>query len=267
VRVVSAHRTPDLLFEYASSSEPRAASRPSSRVPAARPTCPACRRQDGAAGARRAGAVEGAERLDSLLSIVQMPAGIPVATFAIGRRRHQCGADGRCDPRADAGSRAKALDTFRAAQTEQVLAQPDPRSRMTTIGIVGAASLADDGARRRAARPRLPVPRQRRRRPAAQVAPMLGCRHRDEQALPSSRGAAMSSLSTGRTCRSRALEWLSAASPYFQNRRARARGLAGSLGREDRCSTNSASVTTRYAAVDTREDLQRARATSACPAC
>jgi hypothetical protein len=48
-------------------------------------TCPACRRQDAAAGDRRAGQESRAlNGLDSLLSIAQMPAGVPVATMAIG---------------------------------------------------------------------------------------------------------------------------------------------------------------------------------------
>ena len=66
--------------------------------------------------------------LDSLLSIVQMPAGIPVATFAIG----QAGATNAAlfaasiiaahDPVV-----REQLDAFRAAQTAKVMAQPDPR--------------------------------------------------------------------------------------------------------------------------------------------
>jgi 5-(carboxyamino)imidazole ribonucleotide mutase len=66
--------------------------------------------------------------LDSLLSIVQMPRGVPVATFAIGI----AGAANAAlfaaaiialgDPPV-----AEALDRFRASQTEAVLAQPDPR--------------------------------------------------------------------------------------------------------------------------------------------
>ncbi|GIL14997.1 MAG: N5-carboxyaminoimidazole ribonucleotide mutase [Chloroflexota bacterium] len=84
-RVVSAHRTPDLLFEYASSAEQRGL-----RVLIA-----------GAGGAAHLPGMLAAKTIlpvlgvpieskalhgiDSLLSIVQMPAGIPVATFAIGR--------------------------------------------------------------------------------------------------------------------------------------------------------------------------------------
>jgi 5-(carboxyamino)imidazole ribonucleotide mutase len=66
--------------------------------------------------------------LDSLLSIVQMPAGVPVATFAIG----VAGATNAAltaaailalqDPQLDA-----ALNDFRRRQTEAVLEHPDPR--------------------------------------------------------------------------------------------------------------------------------------------
>lgn len=67
--------------------------------------------------------------MDALLSIVQMPAGIPVATFAIG-------AAGAVNAALFAAAIlathdaavAKALELFRRAQTEQVLSQPDPRA-------------------------------------------------------------------------------------------------------------------------------------------
>ena len=84
VRVVSAHRTPDLLFEYASSARSRgleviiAGAGGAAHLP-------------GMAAAKTSLPVLGVpvqskalNGLDSLLSIVQMPAGIPVATFAIG---------------------------------------------------------------------------------------------------------------------------------------------------------------------------------------
>src|SRR5476649_1693935 len=84
VRVVSAHRTPDLLFEYASSAAERglefliAGAGGAAHLP-------------GMAAAKTALPVLGVpvqsralNGLDSLLSIVQMPAGVPVATFAIG---------------------------------------------------------------------------------------------------------------------------------------------------------------------------------------
>ena len=84
-RVVSAHRMPDEMFAYA---EAAAGARPAARsspAPAAPPTCPACwprRRPCRCSACRsRAGTCKG---VDSLYSIVQMPKGIPVATFAIG---------------------------------------------------------------------------------------------------------------------------------------------------------------------------------------
>jgi 5-(carboxyamino)imidazole ribonucleotide mutase len=66
--------------------------------------------------------------LDSLLSIVQMPAGIPVATLAIGA----AGATNAALLAAAILGIARpevrqALEAFRAAQTQKVLAQPDPR--------------------------------------------------------------------------------------------------------------------------------------------
>jgi 5-(carboxyamino)imidazole ribonucleotide mutase len=66
--------------------------------------------------------------LDSLLSIVQMPAGIPVGTLAIGVAGATNAALlaasilGNTQPQIRA-----ALEAFRAAQTDRVLAQPDPR--------------------------------------------------------------------------------------------------------------------------------------------
>src|SRR6266536_3453982 len=85
VRVVSAHRTPDLLFEYAGSAEARgleviiAGAGGAAHLPgmaAAKTTLPVL------GVPVESKALKG---LDSLLSIVQMPAGIPVGTLAIGR--------------------------------------------------------------------------------------------------------------------------------------------------------------------------------------
>jgi 5-(carboxyamino)imidazole ribonucleotide mutase len=84
-RVVSAHRTPDLLFEYASTAEARglqviiAGAGGAAHLPgmvASKTVLPVL----GVPVESRA-----LHGLDSLLSIVQMPAGVPVATFAIGR--------------------------------------------------------------------------------------------------------------------------------------------------------------------------------------
>jgi len=128
VRVVSAHRTPDLLFEYASTARDRglqvliAGAGGAAHLP-------------GMAAAKTSLPVLGVpvqsktlNGLDSLLSIVQMPAGIPVGTLAIGVAGATNAALlaaailGNTQP----GIRA-AVEAFRAAQTDKVLAQPDPR--------------------------------------------------------------------------------------------------------------------------------------------
>jgi len=128
VRVVSAHRTPDLLFDYAASAAARglkvliAGAGGAAHLPgmaAAKTTLPVL------GVPVHSKALNG---LDSLLSIVQMPAGVPVATFAIG----VAGATNAAltavailalqDPALDA-----ALQDFRRRQTESVLESPDPR--------------------------------------------------------------------------------------------------------------------------------------------
>jgi 5-(carboxyamino)imidazole ribonucleotide mutase len=129
-RVVSAHRTHDLLFEYASTAAERGL-----KVIIA-----------GAGGAAHLPGMTAAKTelpvlgvpietkalkgMDSLLSIVQMPAGVPVGTLAIGR----AGA-------VNAGLLAAAivaleddgvrdrLMRFRTTQTENVLTHPDPADR------------------------------------------------------------------------------------------------------------------------------------------
>jgi 5-(carboxyamino)imidazole ribonucleotide mutase len=128
VRVVSAHRTPDLLFEYAGSAEGRglevliAGAGGAAHLP-------------GMAAAKTALPVLGVpveskalHGLDSLLSIVQMPAGIPVATLAIGR----AGAVNAALLAAAILANKyppfrEALHRYREAQTQSVLAHPDPR--------------------------------------------------------------------------------------------------------------------------------------------
>jgi 5-(carboxyamino)imidazole ribonucleotide mutase len=129
VRVVSAHRTPDLLFEYASSAAGRgleviiAGAGGAAHLPgmtAAKTTLPVLGvpvQSKTLAG------------LDSLLSIVQMPAGVPVATFAIGAagaaNAALCAAAILANKHPEVADR---LAAFRAAQTEKVLAHPDPRA-------------------------------------------------------------------------------------------------------------------------------------------
>jgi 5-(carboxyamino)imidazole ribonucleotide mutase len=66
--------------------------------------------------------------LDSLLSIVQMPAGIPVGTLAIGTAGATNAALLAASILANGSEPVRsALEAFRAAQTDKVLAQPDPR--------------------------------------------------------------------------------------------------------------------------------------------
>jgi 5-(carboxyamino)imidazole ribonucleotide mutase len=128
VKVVSAHRTPDLLFEYASAARSRgievviAGAGGAAHLP-------------GMVAAKTSLPVLGVpvksktlNGIDSLLSIVQMPAGIPVGTLAIGN----AGATNAALLAASIlgnkyPSVAAALDAFRKAQTDKVLAQSDPR--------------------------------------------------------------------------------------------------------------------------------------------
>jgi 5-(carboxyamino)imidazole ribonucleotide mutase len=129
VRVVSAHRTPDLLFEYAATAKSRgleviiAGAGGAAHLPgmtAAKTSLPVL------GVPVQSKALNG---MDSLLSIVQMPAGIPVATFAIGSsgatNAALCAAAilGNKHP-----AIATALDTFREQQTAAVLNKPDPRT-------------------------------------------------------------------------------------------------------------------------------------------
>ncbi len=127
-QVISAHRTPDLLFEYASNARERelrviiAGAGGAAHLPgmaAAKTTLPVL------------GVPVQSKTLtgvDSLLSIAQMPAGIPVGTLAIGK----AGAinAGLLAAAILAGNHPnirEALDKFRKSQTERVLQNPDPR--------------------------------------------------------------------------------------------------------------------------------------------
>ena len=129
VKVVSAHRTPDLLFQYAEAAEGRgleviiAGAGGAAHLPgmtASKTSLPVL------GVPVQSKALNG---MDSLLSIVQMPAGIPVATFAIGT----AGATNAALTAASIlGNKhptiLAALETYRRNQTEAVLAHPDPRS-------------------------------------------------------------------------------------------------------------------------------------------
>jgi 5-(carboxyamino)imidazole ribonucleotide mutase len=126
VRVISAHRTPDLLFEYAAAAAGRglpvliagAAHLPG--MTAAKTLLPVL----GVPVQSRA-----LNGLDSLLSIVQMPAGVPVATFAIGTAGAANAAlFAAAILAAGHAPIAVALAEHRRRQTEAVLAHPDPRT-------------------------------------------------------------------------------------------------------------------------------------------
>ncbi len=129
VRVVSAHRTPDLLFSYAASAEGRGL----------------CIIIAGAGGAAHLPGMAASKTmlpvlgvpvqsqalngLDSLLSIVQMPGGVPVGALAIGK----AGAiNAALLAAAMLGNQypaiREAVRAFRDRQTATVLSQPDPRS-------------------------------------------------------------------------------------------------------------------------------------------
>jgi 5-(carboxyamino)imidazole ribonucleotide mutase len=126
-RVVSAHRTPDLLFEYAGSAEGRglqvliAGAGGAAHLP-------------GMAAAKTALPVLGVpveskalKGMDSLLAIVQMPAGVPVGTLAIGRAGAVNAAllAAAIVALSDDGVRER-LAAYRAEQTRSVLDSPDP---------------------------------------------------------------------------------------------------------------------------------------------
>lgn len=126
-RVVSAHRTPDLLFSYASQAETRgieviiAGAGGAAHLPgmtASKTVLPVF----GVPVESRA-----LKGLDSLLSIAQMPGGIPVGTLAIGKAGAinaallAAAALGNKYPRI-----REALRRFRSAQTKKVRAVPDP---------------------------------------------------------------------------------------------------------------------------------------------
>jgi 5-(carboxyamino)imidazole ribonucleotide mutase len=129
VRVVSAHRTPDLLFEYAAGARARGlqvlvcGAGGAAHLP-------------GMAAAKTSLPVLGVPvqskslgGLDSLLSIVQMPAGVPVATFAIGNAGATNAALFAAAILANQHPAiAQALESFRERQTQGVLGHPDPRA-------------------------------------------------------------------------------------------------------------------------------------------
>ena len=126
-RVVSAHRTPDLLYEYASGAEGRGLQVVIAGAGGAAhlPGMMAAKTQLPVLGVPVESKALGG--LDSLLSIVQMPAGIPVGTLAIGRAGAINAAllAAAILARTDEDVRRR-LGAYRARQTESVLASPDP---------------------------------------------------------------------------------------------------------------------------------------------
>jgi 5-(carboxyamino)imidazole ribonucleotide mutase len=128
VRVVSAHRTPDLLFEYAASARARG-------LKAIIAGAGGAAHLPGMTAAKTSVPVLGVpvqtkvlSGIDSLLSIAQMPGGVPVATFAIGAAGAKNAALFAAAILANEVAEVRsALDAFRAAQTAAVLNKPDPR--------------------------------------------------------------------------------------------------------------------------------------------
>ena len=125
--VLSAHRTPAALEEYVADAESRG-------VKVFVAAAGGAAHLAGVVASKTLKPVLGIPMgtqlggLDSLLSTVQMPAGIPVGTLAIGRGgRGQRGAARGRDPRARATTASRErLRAFREAQTEKILSAPDP---------------------------------------------------------------------------------------------------------------------------------------------
>jgi len=128
VKVVSAHRTPDLLFDYAKSARQRGIKVIIAGAGGAAHLPGMCASQTSVPVLGVPVKSKALKGLDSLLSIVQMPGGVAVGTLAIG----------------DAGAKNAGLlaaqilanqddallarvDAFRQEQTDKVLSQPDPR--------------------------------------------------------------------------------------------------------------------------------------------
>jgi 5-(carboxyamino)imidazole ribonucleotide mutase len=128
VSVISAHRTPDRLFEYAEAARGRG-------LKAIIAGAGGAAHLPGMTAAKTSVPVLGVpvqskvlNGIDSLLSIAQMPSGVPVATFTIGSAGAKNAALFAAAILANEDVEIrKALDAFRQAQTDAVLAKPDPR--------------------------------------------------------------------------------------------------------------------------------------------
>jgi 5-(carboxyamino)imidazole ribonucleotide mutase len=139
-RVVSAHRTPDMLFEYVVGAEQRgieviiAGAGGAAHLP-------------GMAAAKTVLPVLGVpveskalKGLDSLLSIAQMPGGIPVGTLAIGKAGAiNAALLGAAILGNKYGEFREALRRFRERQAAKVLATPDPAAMATMNNVIGGA--------------------------------------------------------------------------------------------------------------------------------
>lgn len=128
VKVISAHRAPDILFEYSTSAIERGleviitgagGAAHLAGVTAAKTTLPVL------GIPMQSQALNG---IDSLLSIVQMPAGIPVGTLAIGKAGAANAALFATSILANKyPNYRKTLEDFRKAQTQKIIDNPDPR--------------------------------------------------------------------------------------------------------------------------------------------
>jgi 5-(carboxyamino)imidazole ribonucleotide mutase len=146
--VVSAHRTPDLLFEYAAAAEKRgievivAGAGGAAHLPgmtASKTVLPVL------GVPVESKALKG---LDSLLSIAQMPGGVPVGTLAVGK----AGAiNAALLAAAILGSKhpeiRDAYRKYRDAQTQRVLASPDPKAAARALGIATKTVTTKKGTR------------------------------------------------------------------------------------------------------------------------
>ena len=135
VSIVSAHRTPDRLFDYASKAAGRglrviiAGAGGAAHLPG---MCASKTRLPVLGVPVESHALKG---IDSLLSIVQMPGGIPVASFAIGKSGAVNAAIFAASILAGENPAILSnLEAFRRAQTEAVLAATDPRTPESATG-------------------------------------------------------------------------------------------------------------------------------------
>ncbi len=128
VRIISAHRSPDLLAEYCSSARDRGLKVliTAAGLAAGLPGAAAAKTPLPVLGVPMESRAFGG--MDALLSMVQMPAGIPVGTLAIGKAGAKNAAILAASILALQDNQLRdSLDTFRAKQTQAVLDLPDPR--------------------------------------------------------------------------------------------------------------------------------------------